>query len=106
MPWGKANRAFFAWHESPPRGHGRAAGARKGKSPQVVGAARPQLRKYKYMNTNIERYGSRFWGLYREGELLAVTVYKKGAMRLQQILQNHPCAKEDASATAVREEAE
>jgi len=55
---------------------------------------------------NIERYGSRFWGLYSEGELLAVTVYKKGAMRLQQILQNHPCAKEDASATAVREEAE
>jgi hypothetical protein len=47
----------------------------------VVGAARPQLRKYKYMNTNIERYGSRFWGLYREGELLAVTVYKKACLK-------------------------
>jgi len=95
---------FFSWHESPPRGHGRAAGARKGKSPQVVGAARPQLRKYKYMNTNIERYGSRFWAIYRDGELLAVTVYKKGAMRLQQILQNHQAAKEEISTTTVMEE--
>jgi hypothetical protein len=28
----------------------------------------------------VERYrGSRFWGLYEAGELLCVTVYKKGA---------------------------
>ena len=28
----------------------------------------------------IERYpGSRFWGLYEHGQLLCVTVYKKGA---------------------------
>ena len=29
---------------------------------------------------NIERYrGTRFWGLYEAGQLLCVTVYKKGA---------------------------
>jgi len=70
----------------------------------VVGAARPQLRKYKYMNTSIERYGSRFWGIYCDGELLAVTVYKRGAMRLQQILQKHPAATEEKSTTTIREE--
>ena len=55
------------------------------------------------MNINIEHYGSRFWGIYSDGELLAVTVYKKGAKRLQQILQNHPAAKEEISTTTVRE---
>ena len=106
MPWGKANRAFLHGTKAP---HGVTGGrqeSEKGKSPQVVGAARPQLKKHKSMNTNIERYGSRFWGLYSEGELLAVTVYKRGAMRLQHILQNHPGAKKETSATTVREEAE
>jgi len=56
------------------------------------------------MNTNIERYGSRFWGLYSEAELLAVTVYKRGAMHLQQILQNHPGAKEEMSNAIIKEE--
>ena len=31
------------------------------------------------MNTTIEKYGSRNWAVRIDGELLAVTVYRKGA---------------------------
>ena len=34
----------------------------------------------------VTRYGSRYWAVYLNGELLAVTVYKKGALAVQQAL--------------------
>ncbi len=30
---------------------------------------------------------TRFWAIYRNGELLAVTVYKKGALAVKQALE-------------------
>lgn len=37
----------------------------------------------------IERYRrTRFWGLYEAGELLCVTVYKKGALAVKERLEN------------------
>ena len=36
--------------------------------------------------TIVMRYGSRYWAVYVNGELLAVTVYKKGALAVQQAL--------------------
>ena len=36
--------------------------------------------------TIVTRYGSRYWAVYLNGELLAVTVYKKGALAVQQAL--------------------
>lgn len=36
----------------------------------------------------MERYGkTRFWGLYEGGELLCVTVYKKGAKAVKERLE-------------------
>ena len=34
----------------------------------------------------ITRYGSRNWAVWLDGELLAVTVYKKGATAVAQVL--------------------
>jgi len=36
----------------------------------------------------IARYGTRFWAVYLNGELLAVTVYKKGAVAVQELLNS------------------
>jgi hypothetical protein len=44
-------------------------------------AVRSQVR------TEVTRYGSRFWAVYLNGELLAVTVYKKGAVAVQKALK-------------------
>lgn len=33
--------------------------------------------------TTITRYGARHWAVYLNGQLLAVTVYKKGALAVQ-----------------------
>jgi hypothetical protein len=38
------------------------------------------------MKIEIARYGNRFWAIYRNGELLAVTVYKKGAIAIRDAL--------------------
>lgn len=36
----------------------------------------------------IERYkGTRFWAVFRDGELLAVTVYKRGAQAIVRALE-------------------
>ena len=35
----------------------------------------------------VKRYGSCYWAVYLNGELLAVTVYKKGALAVQQALR-------------------
>lgn len=35
----------------------------------------------------IERYGRRHWAVYRKNELICVTVYKKGARRVRELLQ-------------------
>jgi hypothetical protein len=35
------------------------------------------------IETKVERYGGRYWAVYLNGELLAVTVYKKGALAVQ-----------------------
>jgi hypothetical protein len=34
----------------------------------------------------VTRYGTRFWAIYLNGQLLAVTVYKKGALAVQAAL--------------------
>ncbi len=46
------------------------------------------------MNTRIriERYGTRNWAVYLDGELLAVTLYKRGALTIQstfEVLRRH-----------------
>jgi hypothetical protein len=46
------------------------------------------------MNTRItiERYGTRNWAVYLDGELLAVTLYKRGALTIQstfEVLRGH-----------------
>jgi hypothetical protein len=38
------------------------------------------------IRTEVTRYGNRFWAVYLNGELLAVTVYKKGAVAVQKAL--------------------
>jgi hypothetical protein len=35
----------------------------------------------------IAKYNSRFWAIYLDGELLAVTVYKKGALAIAAAIQ-------------------
>ena len=37
----------------------------------------------------IEKYGRRFWAVYDGGELVAVTVYKKGAKEIVRRLSEH-----------------
>ena len=39
------------------------------------------------MNATIEKYGNRNWAVRINGELLAVTVYKKGARAIVELLQ-------------------
>ena len=41
--------------------------------------------------TIVSRYGERHWAVYLNGELLAVTVYKKGALAVQDALSPTPC---------------
>ena len=38
------------------------------------------------IETKIMRYGSRYWAVYVDDELLVVTVYKKGALAVQNAL--------------------
>jgi hypothetical protein len=38
----------------------------------------------------VTRYGARYWAVYYNGELLAVTVYKKGALAVQNALESQP----------------
>jgi hypothetical protein len=38
------------------------------------------------MEIKIEKYGSRFWAVYVDGELLCVTVYRKGAVAVRNLL--------------------
>ncbi|PYK46542.1 MAG: hypothetical protein DME46_01525 [Verrucomicrobia bacterium] len=40
--------------------------------------------------TAVARYGSRHWAIYLNGQLLAVTVYKKGAVAIQEALGAAP----------------
>jgi hypothetical protein len=38
------------------------------------------------MQITVTRYGARHWAVYLDGQLLAVTVYKKGALAVQDAL--------------------
>jgi len=38
------------------------------------------------LQTSVARYGARYWAVYLNGQLLAVTVYKKGALAIQNAL--------------------
>jgi hypothetical protein len=38
------------------------------------------------IKTRVARYGERYWAVYVGGELLAVTIYKKGALAVQNAL--------------------
>ncbi len=40
------------------------------------------------MNVHVTRYGSRNWAVWIDGELLAVTVYRKGARAIQATLND------------------
>jgi hypothetical protein len=43
------------------------------------------------MKITVERYArTRFWAVYERGELLCVTVYKKGALAVQKRLRKAP----------------
>jgi len=42
------------------------------------------------MKTAVTRYGARHWAVYHKGQLLAVTVYKKGALAVQKALESSP----------------
>jgi hypothetical protein len=42
----------------------------------------------KQSRTSISRYGERYWAVYLNGQLLAVTVYKKGALAIQNALES------------------
>jgi hypothetical protein len=54
----------------------------------------------------IERYGnSRFWALYDGQDLVAVTVYKRGAREVQRRLAAQPRATAEAAAQAAAVEA-
>ena len=44
------------------------------------------------MKLEITKYGRRFWAVYRDGELLAVTVYKKGAVAIVELLRREGMA--------------
>jgi len=51
----------------------------------------------------IERYGnSRFWALYDGQDLVAVTVYKRGAQEVQRRLAAQPRAASAAAAAAAQ----
>ena len=39
-----------------------------------------------HMNIHIRRYGSRNWAVYVNDELLCVTVYRKGAVAVQEFI--------------------
>ena len=45
------------------------------------------------MNTTIEKYGSRNWAVRIDGELLAVTVYKKGAVAIVEFVERLTAAR-------------
>ena len=45
------------------------------------------------MNATIEKYGSRNWAVRINGELLAVTVYRKGAQAIIELIQQLACGK-------------
>ena len=45
------------------------------------------------MNATIEKYGNRNWAVIINGELLAVTVYKKGARAIVVFIQQLACGK-------------
>jgi len=49
------------------------------------------------MNATIEKYGNRNWAVRIDGELLAVTVYKKGARAIIQLIQQLACIKPHAA---------
>lgn len=38
------------------------------------------------LRITVTRYGSRYWAIYLKDELVAVTVYKKGALAVQAII--------------------
>jgi len=40
------------------------------------------------IESRVTRYGTRYWAVYLNGELLAVTVYKKGALAIQEALSS------------------
>jgi choline-glycine betaine transporter len=40
------------------------------------------------MKVTVTRYGARHWAVYYNGQLLAVTVYKKGALAVQEALES------------------
>jgi hypothetical protein len=40
------------------------------------------------MKAAVTRYGARHWAVYYNGQLLAVTVYKKGALAVKNALES------------------
>jgi len=49
------------------------------------------------MNATIEKYGNRNWAVRINGELLAVTVYKKGARAIIEYIQQIASGKPDTT---------
>jgi len=55
------------------------------------GLSRPSQRSFDEeaiaMQITVTRYGTRHWAVYFDGQLLPVTVYKKGALAVQNALR-------------------
>jgi hypothetical protein len=43
-------------------------------------------------------YPTRYWGIYVDGELLAVVLYRKGAMAIADLVMRERCRKETDNA--------
>jgi hypothetical protein len=56
---------------------------------QAAPESRASLDQINGRQTTITRYGTRHWAVYLNGQLLAVTVYKKGALAVQDALISH-----------------
>jgi len=56
------------------------------------------------MTTTVEKYGNRHWAIRDvQGDLLAVTVYRRGARRLQEILTDTPPQEKQSTTSEVAE---
>jgi hypothetical protein len=63
------------------------AGQQKGASKTVTKDAARTVSGSMNTRITIERYGMRNWAVYLDGELLAVTLYKRGALTIQRTLE-------------------
>ena len=47
-----------------------------------------QQKEMPAITATVTRYGARYWAVYYNGQLLAVTIYKKGALAVKNALES------------------